>query len=190
MNIDLWRAIQWVWAAVAIYWVAAALRTKRAVRHEGAATRLFHVAVMCLGFGLLFSPRLSVGPLAWRILPPAPAFQWAGLGLSACGCAFAIWARGMLGGNWSGWVAVKQDHTLIRRGPYTIVRHPIYSGFLTGLAGVVMALGELRGLIGWLLILVGWSIKARMEEAFMTEQFGAEYARYQSEVKALVPYVI
>jgi protein-S-isoprenylcysteine O-methyltransferase Ste14 len=28
-----------------------------------------------------------------------------------------------------------------------------------------------------------------MEERFMLEQFGADYGRYQRQVKALIPYV-
>jgi protein-S-isoprenylcysteine O-methyltransferase len=113
---------------------------------------------------------------------------WTGLALTAAGCAFAIWARLLLGGNWSSSVTVKQDH--IRRGPYAIVRHPIYSGFLLGLLGTALALGELRGIAGLALASIGWHMKSRREEAFMTAEFGAEYTRYQCEVKALIPFVL
>ena len=76
-------------------------------------------------------------------------------------------------------MTVKQDHRLIRRGPYAIVRHPIYSGFLLGLLGTALALAS-----------IGWRMKSRREEAFMTAEFGAEYTRYQREVKALIPFVL
>jgi protein-S-isoprenylcysteine O-methyltransferase Ste14 len=33
-------------------------------------------------------------------------------------------------------------------------------------------------------------MKSRREEAFMTAEFGAEYTRYQREVKALIPFVL
>ena len=33
-------------------------------------------------------------------------------------------------------------------------------------------------------------IKFRMEEKFLEEEFGEEYARYKREVKALIPYVL
>jgi protein-S-isoprenylcysteine O-methyltransferase Ste14 len=32
-------------------------------------------------------------------------------------------------------------------------------------------------------------MKLRLEEAFMIEQFGAEYTQYQREVGALIPFV-
>jgi protein-S-isoprenylcysteine O-methyltransferase len=94
-----------------------------------------------------------------------------------------------LGGNWSASVTVKQDHRLVRRGPYTIVRHPIYTGLLLALLGTAVALGELRGLLGVVVAFAAWRAKSRMEEAFMRQEFGLEYATYQGEVKALVPFI-
>ena len=44
-------------------------------------------------------------------------------------------------------VTIKQDHRLVRRGPYAIVRHPIYAGFVLAMLGTALALGELRGLL-------------------------------------------
>jgi protein-S-isoprenylcysteine O-methyltransferase Ste14 len=62
----------------------------------------------------------------------------------------------LLGGNWSSSMTVKQDHQLIRQGPYSIVRHPIYSGLLLALLGTALALGELRGIVDLALALAGW----------------------------------
>jgi hypothetical protein len=57
--------------------------------------------------------------------------------------------------------------------------HPIYSGFLLGLLGTALALGEWRGIAGLALACIGWGTKSRLEEAFMAAQFGAGYAGYQ-----------
>ena len=38
--------------------------------------------------------------------------------------------------------ALKQDHTLVRSGPYRIVRHPIYTGLLVALLGTAIAAGR------------------------------------------------
>jgi hypothetical protein len=57
--------------------------------------------------------------------------------------------------------------------------HPIYSGFLLGLLGTALALGEWRGIAGLALACIGWGTKSRLEEAFMAAQFGAGYAEYQ-----------
>ena len=44
-------------------------------------------------------------------------------------------------------VTLKQDHELIRSGPYRWVRHPIYTGLLLAMLGSAIALGEWRGFI-------------------------------------------
>lgn len=177
------------WIVVGIVWLVASLRFKPATRTQSAAARVKHFALMALAFALLFNRKLSAGPLAWRSVPEGAAFQWIGLALTVAGLAFAIWARLLLGGNWSATVTVKQDHRLVRRGPYTIVRHPIYTGGLLALLGTALAVSEVRGFLGVALAFIGWRGKSRVEEAFMREQFGAEYARYQEQVKALIPFV-
>jgi protein-S-isoprenylcysteine O-methyltransferase Ste14 len=190
MHTDPHQYIAWAWAAVGIVWLAAWFLSKPAARRQPAGSRLRHIAMMALAFALVFSPRLRIGPLAWRFVPGSPAIAWAGFALTAAGCAFTIWARLILGGNWSATVTIKQDHRLVRKGPYAIVRHPIYSGALLALAGTVLAFGEARGLAALALAFAAWLFKSRMEETFMTEQFGAAYTRYQREVKALIPFVL
>jgi protein-S-isoprenylcysteine O-methyltransferase len=179
MSAPVYGYIEWIWAAVGVVWLIGTLVSKQTARREPTSSRLLHMAIMAAVFALPFSARLHVGPLAWRFVPDSPVIAWTGLALTAAGCAFAIWARLLLGGNWSSSVTVKQDHRLIRRGPYAIVRHPIYSGFLLGLLGTALALAS-----------IGWRMKSRREEAFMTAEFGAEYTRYQREVKALIPFVL
>jgi protein-S-isoprenylcysteine O-methyltransferase len=185
----------WSWCAVGIVWLIAALATKRTARHEAVGSRVLHIVIMAAAIVLFvsslpFGARLPMGPLAWRFVPDSPAIAWTGLALTVAGCAFAIWARLLLGGNWSSSVTVKQDHQLIRRGPYTIVRHPIYSGFLLGMLGTALALGQWRGIAGLALAGIGWRMKSRVEEAFMVGQFGAAYIEYQRQVKALIPFVL
>jgi protein-S-isoprenylcysteine O-methyltransferase Ste14 len=190
MPVDAYRYAERIWAAVGIVWLIGALASKRAVRREAASSRLLHIATTAAAYALIFAGGLSLGPLAWRFVPEAPLIAWTGLALTAVGCAFAIWARLLLGGNWSSSVTVKRDHRLIRKGPYAIVRHPIYTGLLLGLLGAALALGEVRGLVGLALACIGWRMKSRIEEGFMTAQFGAEYTEYQRQVKALIPFVL
>jgi protein-S-isoprenylcysteine O-methyltransferase len=105
------------------------------------------------------------------------------------GAVLAIWARFSLGGNWSATVTIKAGHTLVRRGPYALVRHPIYSGLLLALLGTVLLFNQVRCLLALALIVLMLASKIRMEERFMAEQFGAEYVAYKQRVKALIPFV-
>ncbi len=36
----------------------------------------------------------------------------------------------------------------MRRGPYALARHPIYSGILLAILGTALAIGEIRALMG------------------------------------------
>ncbi len=152
-------------------------------------TRLGHVALSALAAALLAFPDRQVSWLDQRFLPGTMVIYWLGLIMLAAGVAFAVWARNYLGRNWSGSVTVKQDHELIRTGPYRFVRHPIYSGLLLAILGTAIAFGEWRGLLAFGLLTGSLLLKLRMEERFMSEIFPNEYARYRAEVPALIPFI-
>ncbi|MGA8271936.1 MAG: isoprenylcysteine carboxylmethyltransferase family protein, partial [Candidatus Sulfotelmatobacter sp.] len=112
-----------------------------------------------------------------------------GFALIVFGVAFGIWARLTLGSNWSGTVTLKDNHTLIRRGPYRIVRHPIYTGILAALIGSALERGLRRSLIALPLCGLGFWLKIMTEEQFMVQRFGETYLQYKQQVKALVPFL-
>ena len=105
------------------------------------------------------------------------------------GLLFAVWGREHLGSNWSRSVTIKQGHELITTGPYAVVRHPIYTGILAGLLGTAIALSELRGFVGFVLIFLILWLKLGMEEQWMRSQFGETYTAYAHRTAALVPYL-
>jgi len=182
------RLIFWLWWGWGLYWMLAAMRNKMTRRREPLASRLAHMLPLALGAALLAWPQPRWSVLAWRLWPPSSAAYWMGVALIVAGLAFAIWARVHLGGNWSGTVTVKQDHELIRSGPYGYVRHPIYTGLITALIGTTVASGTVHAAIGLAIIVVAFVRKSRTEEDFMRETFPGEYPRYSAEVPALIPF--
>lgn len=181
------NAITVLWLAWGIYWLIAAASAKRTRRRESLASRFSHLAPLFLGAFLLSSPRIASPYLTARYLPPTYACFWLGFVLVGLGLVFAIAARVWLGGNWSGTVTLKQNHELIRTGPYSFVRHPIYTGILLAILGSAIAQGEWRSLIALALIAAAFIYKIRVEESFLAEEFGPAFTRYQQEVPALVP---
>jgi protein-S-isoprenylcysteine O-methyltransferase Ste14 len=177
------------WVLFMAYWWWASRRAATAARKETLAERMTYQGLIWLGAALFAFDRLGIGPRGWHVLPAAPETFILGLGLVIAGLLFAVWARVHLGRNWSGTVAIKIDHELIRSGPYRIVRHPIYTGILLGMLGVAIGLGEIRGLVALVLFVVAFEIKLHREEAWLTQQFGAAYRAYRHDVKGLVPFV-
>src|ERR1017187_6458608 len=76
-----------------------------------------------------------------------------------------------------------------RLEPAAVVRHPIYTGILTGFLGMAIAISQVRGFIVFVLIFLAFWIKLRMEEQWMRSQFGETYATYAHQTAALVPYL-
>ena len=180
-----------IWDAWAVYWFAAAFTAKPVRRKESVASRLSHYIPLVLAIVLLVSPRFAGTALSARFLPGSRMLFWCGTALLIAGLLFSVAARRHLGGNWSGTVTLKQDHTLTRSGPYRFVRHPIYTGLLLAIFGSgVIALGEWRGLLALALVTAAFLRKIQIEERFLREQFGDAYERYRREVPALIPGVL
>jgi len=137
----------------------------------------------------LFGHGFRRPPLANHFIDGTSGTVGVGLALTAVGLAFSVWARLCIGKNWSARIELKQGHQLIRKGPYAIVRHPIYLGFMMATLGTAIVFAEWSGLLAFALIVAAWGYKARLEESAMTEQFGSEYEQYRRKVKALIPFV-
>lgn len=181
-----------VWWIVTLYWLIAAMRTTRATRatrREASWSRAIHLSIIAVAAVLLFGGALRYGGLGDRFRPESRWIDRLGLVLTVVGCGFAIWARARLGNHWSGGVAGKEGHELIRTGPYAVVRHPIYAGFLLGILGTALAAGEWRGLLALGLAFLAWWRKARIEERLLVEMFGDAYESYRREVRAFIPFL-
>lgn len=190
MTIDIHAAIGWTWAALALVWAAGFPFTRKTVRAQPSGTRLFHIALALLGFSLLMSTWFRAGWLGERFMAGSQTIALTGVALTMIGCAFAIWARITLGANWSGRATVKADHELITRGPYSVARHPIYTGLLTACLGSAIAYGEWRCLVGLVMVALAFAVKIGKEERLMLQTFPQAYARYRQRVKALIPGVL
>jgi len=178
-----------VWGLVAIYWVVGMVLAKPTLRTESIPSRATHLVLACAAVLFVWDPATGKGFLGHRLTSYADWVAWLGLAVTMAGCAFAIWARATLGSNWSSMVTVKQDHELILRGPYAVVRHPIYTGLLLALAGTAIAVGEIRAFIGLGFAFTTFLWKSAAEEKFMRQEFSAEYSQYSQRVKRLIPFV-
>jgi protein-S-isoprenylcysteine O-methyltransferase Ste14 len=138
---------------------------------------------------MIFAKQSGIPWLDRQLFPVTIPIVLTGLLAVLMGVAFSVWARLMLGDNWSNRVTVKENHTLVRRGPYRIVRHPIYSGILLGMLGSALQRGGIRCFAGVLICGFSFWLKTQAEERFMVQSFGEEYLQYRRKVKALAPFI-
>jgi protein-S-isoprenylcysteine O-methyltransferase Ste14 len=176
-----------MWLAIFIIWAITGLNTKRTVGSASDARARISLGGALLGWLILFNRGFRPGVLGERFVPIGPGVVYTGTALTAVGLGFALWARFAIGRNWGRLVTVQEDHQLIRTGPYAIVRHPIYSGFMLATFGTALAIGEVGGLVATALVVICWGYKSRLEERYMIEHFGVEYEQYRQQVKGLIP---
>lgn len=79
---------------------------------------------------------------------------------------------------------------LMESGPYSLVRHPIYSGVVLGFLGLSIKGGNTYALLASLLLLPFFYAKTQHEERLLIERF-PEYAGYRDRVPSrILPWVL
>ena len=178
-----------LWAFWVVSWFAAAVWTSRTVKRPFFGSEIVYRLVTVIGALMLFgSFRAARGlPHLW---PHNEMLDWAMAALTATGIAFTWWARIHLGRLWSGNVTKKTGHHVVDTGPYRIVRHPIYTGIILASYATAVASGTLVAFVGATVMLLGWYIKARLEERFLRLELDAQaYDAYAARVPMLIPFV-
>jgi protein-S-isoprenylcysteine O-methyltransferase Ste14 len=181
------EALPWIWLAWILYWFGSALFVPRTVRREPVWQRMSTIIIMVLAVCLLGLLDTQVNILGRRFVPDTDVVRWAGLAITLAGLAFTVWARIHLGKFWSARVGLKENHELIQSGPYTWVRHPIYSGILVAVMGSVVVAGDYRAVLALVLVWIALMMKAKREEKLLSEQFGEAFVAYRQRTGALVP---
>jgi protein-S-isoprenylcysteine O-methyltransferase Ste14 len=79
---------------------------------------------------------------------------------------------------------------LVTRGPYRLVRHPLYLGELTAGLGIVLgASGRLPALAAWVLCVGLQLTRTAYEERALRAEF-PEYGPYAERTRRLIPGVV
>ena len=112
------------------------------------------------------------------------------LAIQILGLAIGLWGiLAMKMGNFNIQPEVKHTAVFVSRGPYKIIRNPMYSGLILFFGVSVfynysnLRLGILFALITALLL------KIFMEEQFLIEKFGEQYAVYKKKTYRLIPFI-
>ncbi len=114
-----------------------------------------------------------------------------GISLMFLGILVRQWAIAVLGRFFSLTVRVAEDHRVVDKGPYRLVRHPSYTGVLItfiGLGLAVQSWGALLVLLGVFSLSFGY--RMRVEERTLLSTLGEDYAQYMRRTKRLIPFLI
>lgn len=183
------RWTQLLYLLLAAVWLGSLPFVKRTLYKQSILSTLQQTVVLGVAFYLLFGSTAAPDWFNQPLFTVTFPIALAGGGLAICGIGLSIWARLILGENWSSSPTIKQNHALIVTGPYHVVRHPIYTGFLIAFLGSALQRGLIRSFLAVLTCAIGICLKVSVEEEFMVHRFGDAYLRYRRNVSALVPYI-
>ncbi len=160
-------------------------RLREAVQLEGkASVILWEVHNTCwfiaIVLYLLFSPWML-----WAQLPMPSWLRWIGVGAATASLPLLLWAHRTLSKHWSKWLEIPEK--LVTSGPYSRVRHPIYTHWLTINVTLVMVSANLFLLLVYPFSIVLIYARIGKEEKMLLEQFGDEYRAYMKRTGRLLP---
>lgn len=126
--------------------------------------------------GVVFHPALLKLPLLV-----------AGIVLVVGGYAGTLWCYAAMGNTWRIGVNKSEKTTLVERGPYRAIRHPIYAFQLVMLAGAALLLPTTFSFAILGLHLICALIKAVDEENYLKTVHGQAYVDYMARTGRLLP---
>jgi protein-S-isoprenylcysteine O-methyltransferase Ste14 len=184
-SLTLWSETNSLWLLFAVYFFASIRRVQ--VKRSIPLPSLERICLL-LAAALIFFPRTHISFLITRF-HSSRAIAIAGLILTIIGLAFAAWARDVLGRNWSGRVIIQVNHQLITAGPYAYVRHPLYTGLIAAFAGTALVSGDYGSLLGFIIAVNIFRLKAHREEQLLESEFGATYSIYRAHTGGILPRI-
>ena len=132
-------------------------------------------------------PLRTRGPkLDWWIAVPALAI---GGVVFVLGLLLLAWAGLRLGSSLTPFPAPRTDQTMKTAGPYALVRHPMYGGGILIALGWSIIFATVVGLVLTGVLAVFLDLKARREEAWLSERLDG-YSAYRSRTPhKLIPFL-
>ncbi len=131
---------------------------------------------------------LLVGVLLF--LQPSARQHFSTLVIHVTGIALGLWAVFSMGrGNINVSPAVRENASLVERGPYRLVRHPMYTALLLFMLSYVIADVTPLSVQAWLGLLLVLVVKSLYEESLLTKRFPS-YVEYKQRTWRFLPYVI
>lgn len=128
-----------------------------------------------LMYFLLFSEIITPGSLAL---------------IQLIGFAISLWSVFVMRiGNFNVQPEVKQNAVFVEKGPYRLIRNPMYTGLIIFFGTTTLYFKNPLDFVFFIILVIALILKIQMEEKFLEERFGDQYLAYKKRTKRLIPFL-
>jgi protein-S-isoprenylcysteine O-methyltransferase Ste14 len=183
----VWLAGIIVWYVIRYPYARRSRRMPSLVRQNPKLESLL-LLISAIGLGIIPAVYVISG---WPKAADYHFREWQGwLGMLVFGMALVLFrlSHKQLGRNWSVTLEVRDQHTLVTKGVYSRIRHPMYAAFwLWAFAQALLLPNWFAGVAG----IVGFGtlffVRVGAEEKLMLERFGNAYDQYMKHTWRILP---
>jgi protein-S-isoprenylcysteine O-methyltransferase Ste14 len=110
--------------------------------------------------------------------------------LAVAGVGLTFGAQMAMGDSWRIGVDERERTSLVTAGPFGLVRNPIYSAMLPTVFGLVLMVPSVVSIAAFACLASGLELQVRfVEEPYLLQEHGRDYAEYAARVGRFVPGV-
>ena len=183
-----------IFASIRIYYrTRSSAPTQKGVKQKEGIKKIGGWAgiVLSLGIiGMLISIILYLLAPAWflwsQLLLP-PMVRAIGILTAISSLPILIWTHQTLGKYYSEVLELKEKHILITSGPYSRIRHPMYTVFIIFTISIALISANLLVIVFSIVIIVQFPSLAKQEEQMLLDLFGDEYGDYMKQTNRFFP---
>jgi protein-S-isoprenylcysteine O-methyltransferase Ste14 len=201
MNEELFWRRAVVFGSAFLYWAGVLVQARRVRRHIGRSPNLRprgpKEKLLWAGWFLVivvwmtqpFFIGIDTLPPWLQIVPSLlhPVGFALGILMTAAGYAGTLWCYAAMGDTWRIGINRREKNPLVTRGPYRVVRHPIYLFQIVILAGVLLLLPTVLSVSVLVIHFLCVLAKASDEESHLLTVHSGEYRDYLSRTGRLFP---
>lgn len=195
---SIFRVAFWIlFAGVFVMRIYFALKVRRAgervlpdweaVEREGRAMFAGRVVLFLLLLGWLALYAINPAWMGALSIPFPDWLRWAGFALGLAGLGFWSWTQIALGKEWSPQLQLREEHHLVTTGPYSRIRHPLYTGMLGYGASLAFVTANWVFILLAVAVIAGLFARVPREEEMMIKKFGEEYKAYMQRTGRFLP---
>lgn len=162
---------------------------KQAIQQEGKGMFAARVVMFFLLLGWFVLYAIHPPWLGVLALPFPDWLRGLGFFIGIISLGFWSWTQVALGKEWSPQLQLRQEHQLVTTGPYTHIRHPLYTAMMGYGIGIALLTANMIFVALAVLILAGLIARVPKEEQMMTQKFGEEYINYAHRTGKFFPKI-